>query len=137
MIEAKFRFLEVERKGLFAYAMKLCHAVFCKAPKAFDAVDVVRSDGKFVVAVKDAKMTFVAEVDQAIVATPSIGVNRRIQFGMPANHRLQSGSGDIRHDLSVDFVIAFEQAEHDGFAARSAPAAAAHAARAKVRFIGF
>ena len=88
MIEAEFCFFQMERKCAFAHAVKLRQAMLGKAPKAFDSVDVIRSDGKFVVPVMDAKVSCVAEINQAVVTAPAIGVNRRIKLGMAANHRL-------------------------------------------------
>ena len=68
----------MERKGAFAHAVKLRQAVLGKAPKALDAVDVIRPNGKFVIPVMDAKVSCVTQINQAIVAAPAIGVNRRI-----------------------------------------------------------
>ena len=52
MVEAKFCFLEMERKGAFAHAVQLGHAVLGKAPEAFNSVDVIRPNGKFVLPVR-------------------------------------------------------------------------------------
>lgn len=100
-------------------------------------VDVVRPQGKLVVAVADAMMPRVAKIDQAVVAHPAIGVNDRWQIGMAANHGPQRGFCDIGNNLGVDLVIAFEQTEHDGLGAGSSSAFAAHAPRAEVGLIGF
>ena len=88
VIEAKFCFFQMERKGAFAHAVKLRQAVLGKAPKALDAVDVIRPNGKFVLPVMDAKVSRIAEINQAVVTALAIGVNRRIEFSMTANHRL-------------------------------------------------
>ena len=68
MIEAEFGFFQVQGKGAPVDAVELGQAVFCKAPEAFDAVDVVGSEGELIVAVVDPMMACVAQIDQSVVA---------------------------------------------------------------------
>jgi len=61
--------------------------MFCISPEAFDAIDMIRSESKFIVAMMDSAMTRIAQVDQAVVTAPTIGVDHGVQIGMTANHR--------------------------------------------------
>jgi hypothetical protein len=77
----------MKRKGALAHAVQLRQAVLGRVPKALDAVDVIWPNRKFVDSVMGAKVSLIAEINQAIVATSAVRVNRRIKFGMATNHR--------------------------------------------------
>jgi hypothetical protein len=48
---------------------------FRRTPKGLDTVDMVRSFGKLVLSVFDSEVFLVANIDEAVVATPTIAVN--------------------------------------------------------------
>ena len=137
MVKAKFCFLQMERKGIPVDAVELGEPVFGISPEALDAIDVVRSQGELVVAMIDSMMACVAEIDQAVVAHPAVGVDHGFQIGMAANHRSQRGFCNIRDDLGIDLAITFEQTEDDGLGSGASPALAANTPRPEVRFIRF
>jgi hypothetical protein len=68
-----------------------------------------------------------AQIDETIVSSPAVGVEHRLGLDPASNHLLQSGFGGIRDNLGIDLVAAFEQAEHNGFAASSTTSHAANA----------
>ena len=53
IIESKLTFFEVLVTGGFSHTAKLHQAYFGKAPEAFDAVNVISADGKFIVRMID------------------------------------------------------------------------------------
>ena len=136
VVEPELRFFEMKVEGMFGDSVELEQASFGEVPEALDAVDVVGSADELVLRVADPEMLVEAEVDQAVVASPAVGMEDGFGSDSAANHSLESGFGGIRHDLGVDLVPSFEQPEDDRLAAGSATSFAAHAARAEVRFVG-
>src|ERR1039458_8626397 len=118
MIEAELGLFEVEIEGMFWDAVELEQASLGEAPETFDTVDMMRSAGELIVSVADPEVLVEAQIDEAIVSSPAIGMEHGLRLDSASNHRLQSGFGGIRDNLGIDLVAAFEQAEHDGFADR-------------------
>ena len=116
--------------------MELAEPVFGKAPEALDAIDMVWSQGELVVAMIDSAVLVVADFDQPVVSSPSIGVKYGFQIGFATDNGLQRGFGGIGYDLGVDLVASFQQPKDDGFSTCSAASSAAHAPRAEIGFIG-
>jgi len=75
----------MQRKGTSVDAVKLRQAMLCVFPEALNAIDVVGAMSKFIVAVVDSMMSLIAEIDQAIVTAPAIGMDHRFKVGMVAN----------------------------------------------------
>ena len=71
MIEAPFGLFEVEVEGVFGHPLELGEPDLGHAPEAFDAIYVDRAAGEFILRVVDTKVA-VAEIDEAVVATPAI-----------------------------------------------------------------
>lgn len=84
----------------------------------------------------NAEVLVIAEIDQAVVAAPAIGVEDGLGADLTANNGLERGLGGIRDDFGVDLISAFEQTKDDGFAARAPAPLAAHATRAEIGFVG-
>ena len=63
--------MQIER--VLAHASKLGEPGFGNAPEAFDAVDVVISLGKFILAMVDTKVLVVSHIRKAIAAFDPIG----------------------------------------------------------------
>ena len=62
-------------EGRFSHAAKLYESNFSKAPEAFDTVDVVRSDGEFILGMIDAIMLLVTQIDYAIVRPKPVSMD--------------------------------------------------------------
>ena len=137
MIEAEFGFFEMQVEGSCRHAIELGQSSFCIAPEALDSINVSFSTGELIGTVIDPQMLVKTDIDQTIIASPAIGMDHRIRFDMTPDDRLQRGLGTIRHDLGVDFAMAFEQAEHDRFAISATASLTANPACTKIRFIDF
>lgn len=137
VVETEFSFLQVQRKTLSAQAVELGQASFGIAPETLDPIDVGGAEGEFVVAMVDPAMFLETQIDEPVVAAPFVGMNNRLQTGLVADDRLQSGFGGIGHDLCIDLIAAFQQSEDDGFARRSTASSATHTPWTEVRFVGF
>ena len=74
MIVSPFGLLEMEVEGVFRQALELGQPDFGQAPEAFDAVDMNGSFRKLVAGMFDADVA-IAEIDEAVVAAPAIGVD--------------------------------------------------------------
>jgi len=68
-------------------------------PEAFNPIDVSTTFGKFVLAVIDAQMLAITDIDQAVIAAPAVRVDDAFQFDSAPYHRLQRGFGAIWNDL--------------------------------------
>ena len=75
IIESKLTFFKVQVEGGFSHAAKLYESNFGKAPEAFDTVDVVRSDGKFVLGMVYAIVLLVAEMDYAVIRAKPVSMD--------------------------------------------------------------
>jgi len=137
MVEPEFAPFQMQFEGLFGDAIELRQAAFGKAPKRLNAIDMLLTSNKFVVAVIDPKVLVKADVYQPIVATPTIGMDDAGDVHLAPNNGLQCGFVGIGDDFGVDAIIAFEQAKNDRFAQRAPSAFATNPPCAKVRFIGF
>ena len=105
-------------------------------PEALDAVDVDGAICELVLGMIDAEVA-VTEIDQAVVATPAIGVDDGTGVHPAADDALQGRPRAVRHDLGVDLALAFEDAEDDGLAVGAAPAFALDPACPEEAFIDF
>ena len=58
------------------------------SPKTFNSVDVVAALGKFVLTVVNTKVLAVTNIDEAVVATPSVRVDNAFQLYFAAYNGL-------------------------------------------------
>jgi len=137
MVEAEFGFLEVEIKRPLGHTIELGEPAFGVTPEAFDAVDMPLPTSEFIGAVIHSEMLVETNVHQAVIPSPSIGVDDRIRIDMTADNRLQGGLGAVGHDLGVDLTIAFEKTKYNSLAVGATATFAAHPVRTEVRLIDF
>lgn len=137
MIEPIFAFFQMQIKSMRRDAVKLSQATFGERPKALNAVDVIVADGKLILSVIDPEVFAVTDINQPIVAAPSVRVNDRFRLDATANDGLQRLLFAVRHNLGIDRTVAFEDAEDDCFARRAATALAAYTPGTEVGFIYF
>jgi hypothetical protein len=76
-----------------------------------------------------------ANIDQSIVATPTIGVDDAQRIRFASDNRLQGTLRSIGNNLRVNLITTFKQPKDNRFTARTASAFTAHAAWTKVRLI--
>ena len=93
--------------------------------------------GKFIVSVVDPEMLLVPYIHQAIIATPSIGMDDAFDADSTSDNRLKRGTATIRHDLGIDLALALEDAKDDGFTVCAAASEALDSSRPEVAFINF
>ena len=82
MAEAKLGLLQVPVERLPGNPVEFGQPSFDKAPERFDPVDVIGTPGKFILTMVDPKMFVASHVDQAIIPSPSIGVNETFRIGL-------------------------------------------------------
>ena len=75
MVEAEFALLAVQLELVLAHAMKLRQPMFGITAERLDAVDVPAAFDELVVAVIDPKVLVQAQINQPIVASPTIGMD--------------------------------------------------------------
>ena len=116
VVKAELGFFQVQIKGLGGNAIELGEPSFGVAPERLNAVDVVFAPCEFVVAVVDPEVLVKADVDQAVIATPTIGMDDGARVDLAPDHCLQRGFGAIGDDFGVDLALAFQDTEDDGLA---------------------
>ena len=80
--------------------------------------------GELIFSVIDAHVFFESQVHQSIVPSPAIGMDHALKIYTAADNGLQRDLPTIRHDLGVDFAVAFEDDKNNGLteSAASSPA---------------
>ena len=124
-------------EGAIGNSVELLQATLGVTPEALYPVDVMRAGDELVIAVVDSEVLRVPDIDKAVVAAPAVGVDGGVNRDATANNGLKSSLFTVRHDLSVNRAVAFEDAEDDGLAAGSAASLATQASSAEVRFVNF
>ena len=127
----------MQQEGRFWDAIELSQTAFGKAPKRLDAIHAMSTIDELIVPVIDAEVLIVADIDQAFVAGPTVGVHHGVRGDFASNNGLQRGFFAIRNDFGVDAIAAFEESEDDSFTTGTATAFTTNASGAKVRFVGF
>ena len=122
---------------MFCNAIELGQPPLGVAPEALDAVDMRSVVGEFIFPMLDAQMLFVTDIDQAIVASPSVGVHHRVLADAAANDFLQGLLATIRDDLGVDLSVSFEDAKDNGLACSTSATFAPNAFGAEIGFVDF
>ena len=137
IVEPELALLEVQVEGFSRDAMELHQPSFRKGPEGLDAVDVAAATGEFVLPVLDPVVLLVAEIDEAVIAPPPIGMNDAVLVDSAPDNGLQRGFRAIRHDLGVDLPLSLEDSEHWRFAESPASTFALNPFAAEVRFVDF
>ncbi len=137
MIEPILALFEMQVEGASRYSVELLQAPLGVAPEALNAVDMMCASGKLVLCVMDSVMFRVADINESIIAAPTITMNNGFRSNATANNGLESGLRAVRHNLRIDFAVSLQQSEDRCLATGSTPALATHTARAEVAFINF
>ena len=95
MVVSPFGLLEMEVEGGFRQALEFGQPDFGQAPEALDAVDMDGALGELVPGMIDAEVA-IAEIDQAVVATPAIGVDDGARVHPAADNTLERGLRAVR-----------------------------------------
>jgi hypothetical protein len=90
-IESKLTLFEVQEKGCRAHSPEPCQSGLGEAPEAFNAVDMSLAPGKFIAAMINSQVLAVTDIDKAIVATPTVGIDDALWCYFAAYNGLQRG----------------------------------------------
>ena len=109
MVVSPFGLLEMEVEGVSRQALELGQPDLGQAPEAFDAVDMNGAFGELVAGMVDADVA-IAEVDQAVVAAPAIGVDDALPLEDAEDDGLAVGTvrGSTRPRM-MPWRVGFEQ----------------------------
>lgn len=88
MVEAELGLFQVKIEGMFGHGIELDEALFCQAPEAFDAVDVVGSRGELAVSMADPEVLVEAQIDEPVVSSPAVGMEHGLRTCFAANDGL-------------------------------------------------
>ena len=101
MIKAKFGFFQVQIKGMFRHAIEFCQTSFCETPERLDTVNMPLTTGKLVIPMVNPEVLIKADIDQSIIASPSIGMDHGIWRYMPTDNGLQCCFRTIWNNLRI------------------------------------
>ena len=137
MAVAPFTFLEMKIEIGFD-AIEPSNPAFGEAPERLDAVDVSATLGESFLFV-DADMLVEADIDQAVIAGPTIGADDAGGIDPTPDNRSQRGLGAVLNDFCIDLAPSFENAEdrllESASAAQAWQRAASYPAGTEVAFI--
>jgi len=117
--------------------MELHQTPFRERPEGLDAVDMGPATSKFVLTVLHPEVLLVAQIDQAVVPSPSVGVNDAVEADSSPDNGLQRGFSAVGHDLGVDHSISLEDSKNRCLASGSAAPFALDTLAAEIGFIDF
>ena len=115
MVKAIFSFFKVQLEASTGKTFELRQSEFNKSPKRFNPVNVGVSLGKLIAVVIDTVMLLIAQIHETVVSALPVRIKDAVKSNSPLNHRMQNGSRDVAHNLSIDFPIALEQPEDRHF----------------------
>ena len=88
MIEPKLTLFKMQIKSRFRKSPELGQSHFSDAPEVFNSVNMGLAVCKFVVAMLNPVMLFIAQVNETVITFPSIGVDRAFKFHLAPDYRL-------------------------------------------------
>lgn len=135
MVEPELAFLEVKIEGLPVDAAKLRKSNLRESPEVLDPVDVGVPSGELVLSMVHPVVLAVPQVDQAVVPTPPIRMDRAPRTYFHLDNTGQYRTGDIGDDLRVHLSPALQDPEDDRLSPGPTPAFATNSPWAEVRFI--
>lgn len=137
MVKTEFGLLEVQRKGLRWDAFELGQTQFRVGPEGLDSIDMAVTSSKLVFSMMDSKVLGVADIDQTLIASPTVTMDDAVDRDMTSNNLLQRGFSGIRDDLRIDPAIALEDTEDDGFRSGTATSFTPYSPRTEIGFVHF
>ena len=122
---------------MFTHTTKSIQTGFGKPPEALDAVDMGSASDELILPVINAQVSSIADVNQAVVTPPAIGIDDAIQGDTTPDNPLQGSLSAIRDDFCIHTAIAFEDAEDGRFTEGPTASFAFDAPGTEVRLIQF
>ena len=137
MAVAPFTFLEMKIEIGFD-PVESSKTAFGETPERLDAIDVSSAFGKGFLFV-DADMLVEADIDQAVIAGPTIGADDADGIDPTPDDSSQRGLGAVLNDFCIDLAPSFEDAKdrllESASAAQAWQRAASYPAGTKIAFI--
>jgi len=137
MIKPKLTLFQMQMEGGFSHATKPTKPCFGVTPKTLNTIDMRFSLNKFIAAMVDAKMFLITQIDQSIIAPPSIRMNDTFKLNTPPDDGLKRLSGAIGDDFSIDLPISFENTKDYRFARCTPSSSALNTTSTEITFINF
>jgi len=115
--------------------MELHKPSFSKGPEGFNAIDMAFTANEFIYSMVYAIVLIIPQINQAVVASPSVRMDDTFRVYSTSNDALQRGFSTIRHDLGVHFSTTLQDTEYRRFSIRSTAPFSLDAFTAKIGFI--
>ena len=120
---------------MFRNAIELSQTPFSETPERLDTVNMPLTAGKLIITMVNPEVLIKADIDQSVIATPSIGMDYGIRRHMSTDNGLQGYFGTIWHNLRINLSLAFQDTKDDCFAISAPASFTPNSLGTKVRFI--
>ena len=120
---------------MLRHPVKLHQAMLGIAPKGFNTVNMPRTTDKLIVTMMYPEMFGKTHINQSLITAPTVSIDDTLDTDTTSNNLLQCCFGSIGNNLGINLVASFEDAENDGFTARSAPAFTSDALCTEIGFV--
>lgn len=118
-------------------ATKLGKPSLGEPPKVLDTIDVLASVRKFIGAMKDPMMLFVAGIHESVVGAKAIREHFRSFVNPVSDDGHESSCGAVGDNLGVDFAVPLDQAKDNALPPGPASSDSTHPPGAKETLINF
>ena len=127
--------MQIER--FFIHTSESGESRFGITPKALDSIDMTFIMNKLILSMVDSKMFLVSEINEPIVAPPTVRMDNTLEVNTTSDNGLQCSSSAVWDDLSEDTPIAPKDTEYNCFSESSAASFTFNSTGAKETFINF
>jgi len=117
--------------------LNLAIRLLAKRKTRFDPVHVIGTPGEFILSMMDPKMLVESQVDQAVIPSPSVGVDEALGIGLAPDHRLENCLARIGDDFRIHPIAALQKSENDRFSTGTPAPFSPDPMRTKIGFVGF
>ena len=73
---------------MFRHTIELSQTSFSETPERLDTINMPFTTGKFIVTMVNPEVLIKADIDQSVIAAPSIGMDNSIWGDMPTDNGL-------------------------------------------------
>ena len=108
MIKTELVFFEVQVESVLRDTIELSQSSFSETPKRLNAIDMIRTFNELIIAMIDPQVLVKADVYQAIIAWPTIGIDHTVRINLTSNDGLQGGFRSIGYDLRINTIAPFK-----------------------------
>ena len=127
----------MQLKGRLTHSPKAGKPCLGIGPEALYSIDMASISDEFVLTVVDSKMLFISEIDQPVVAPPTIGMDDAFKADTASDDCLERSSFAVGHDFGVNFSVPSEHTENNGFSKSPTSPFSLYSLGSEVTFINF